>query len=157
MTKTSADWTDASAASKYPGASDVYLMFPSAYYHYQEATARKMGSVDPKNDGPLDIQLATSRDGKTWNRLDRMPFIRLGGAGKFDSSYAYMVSGYLCRPAEICIARRQLCRRRIQHSSYSVFRPAVDAEFGCQRRRESAGGDPGRVRLSHGRVFGPRL
>jgi len=90
-----------SAASKYPGASDVYLMFPSAYYHYQEATARKMGSVDPKNDGPLDIQLATSRDGKTWNRLDRMPFIRLGGAGKFDSSYAYMVSGYLCRPAEI--------------------------------------------------------
>jgi hypothetical protein len=30
-----------------------------------------------------------------------MPVIRLGGAGKFDSSYAYMVSGYLCRPAEI--------------------------------------------------------
>jgi hypothetical protein len=90
-----------SAASKYPGTSNVYFIFPSAYYHYRESTARKMGSVDPRNDGPLDIQLATSRDGKKWNRLDRRPFIRLGEAGKFDSSYAYMVSGYICRPEEI--------------------------------------------------------
>ena len=90
-----------SAASKYPGASKVYLMFPSAYYHYRESTARKMGSVDPRNDGPLDIQLATSRDGKKWNRIDRRPFIRLGGAGEFDCSYAYMASGYICRPDEI--------------------------------------------------------
>ncbi len=90
-----------SAASKYPGASNVYLLFPSAYYHYRESTARKMGSVDPRNDGPLDIQLATSRDGKKWNRLDRRPFIRLGRAGQFDCSYAYMTSGYICRPDEI--------------------------------------------------------
>lgn len=90
-----------SAASKYPGARNVYLLFPSAYYHYLESTARKMGSVDPKNDGPLDIQLATSRDGKKWNRLDRRPFIRLGRAGQFDCSYAYMASGYICRPDEI--------------------------------------------------------
>jgi hypothetical protein len=90
-----------SAASKYPGTSNVYLLFPSAYYHYRESTARKMGSVDPKNDGPLDIQLATSRDGKKWNRLDRRPFIRLGEAGQFDCSYAYMASGFICRQDEI--------------------------------------------------------
>lgn len=90
-----------SAASKYPGAEHVYLFFPSAYYHYQEAAARKIGSADPRNDGPLDIQFATSRDGKTWNRLDRRPFIGLGLAGTFDSSYAYMASGYICRPEEI--------------------------------------------------------
>lgn len=90
-----------SAASKYPGTDDVYLLFPSAYYHYQEAMARKMRSVDPKNDGPLDIQFAMSRDGKVWSRLDRKPFIHLGMAGTFDSSYAYMASGYICRPEEI--------------------------------------------------------
>lgn len=70
-----------SAALKYPRAEGVYLFFPSAYYHYQEALARRMGSPDPKNDGVLDIQFATSRDGKTWNRLDRRPFIRIGLAG----------------------------------------------------------------------------
>lgn len=90
-----------SAASKYPRASDVYLIFPSAYYHYQQAAARKMGSVDPRNDGPLNIQLATSRDGKSWKRLDRRAFIPLGEQGSFDSSYAYMASGYICRPQEI--------------------------------------------------------
>ena len=90
-----------SAAVKYPGANDVYLIFPSAYYHYQKAMARKMGSASPGNDGPLDIQFATSRDGKRWTRLDRKPFIRLGMAGSFDSCYAYMASGIVCRGDEI--------------------------------------------------------
>jgi hypothetical protein len=90
-----------SAAWKYPRAENVYLMFPSAYYHYQEDWARRMGSADPRNDGTLDIQFATSRDGKSWTRLDRRPFIRLGVAGGFASAYAYMASGCICRPEEI--------------------------------------------------------
>ena len=90
-----------SAAWKYPRAENVYLMFPSAYYHYQEDWARRMGTTDPRNDGPLDIQFATSRDGKSWNRLDRHPFIRLGAAGGFASAYAYMASGCICRAEEI--------------------------------------------------------
>jgi hypothetical protein len=90
-----------SAAWKYPRAENVYLMFPSAYYHYQQDWARRMGTTDPRNDGTLDIQFATSRDGKSWNRLDRHPFIRLGVAGGFASAYAYMASGCICRPEEI--------------------------------------------------------
>ncbi|MDR3674581.1 MAG: hypothetical protein P4N24_03765 [Acidobacteriota bacterium] len=90
-----------SAAWKYPRAEDVYLMFPSAYYHFQEDWARRRGTTDPRNDGTLDVQFATSRDGKSWFRLDRHPFIRLGVAGGFASATAYMASGCICRPEEI--------------------------------------------------------
>ena len=90
-----------SSAWKYPRAEDVYLMFPSAYYHYQAEWARRRGTDDPANDGPLDIQFAISRDGKTWNRPDRQPFIRLGVAAGFASATAYMAAGAICRPDEI--------------------------------------------------------
>ncbi|MCL5005117.1 MAG: hypothetical protein M1404_01175 [Acidobacteria bacterium] len=90
-----------SAALKYPHTENAYLMFPSAYYHYQEAAARRMGSASPRNDGPLDIQFATSRDGIVWKRLDRKPFIGRGRAGGFASGYAYMASGIISRPEEI--------------------------------------------------------
>lgn len=90
-----------SAAVKYPHAENVYLLFPSAYYNYEETAARRMGSVDPKNDGPLDIQFATSRDGVVWNRLDRRPFIGRGVAGGPANGCAYMASGFISRPDEI--------------------------------------------------------
>ncbi|MGH9397281.1 MAG: hypothetical protein ACRD18_10590, partial [Terriglobia bacterium] len=90
-----------SAALKYPDAENAYFIFPSAYYHYAEAFARRLGSADPKNDGPLDIQFAASRDGIVWNRPDRRPFIRRGLAGGFASGYTYMASGCILRPEEI--------------------------------------------------------
>ncbi len=90
-----------SAALKYPHAANAYFIFPSAYYHYQEAAARRMGSTSPRNDGPLDIQFAASRDGATWKRLDRRPFIGRGTAGGYASGYAYMASGFISRPEEI--------------------------------------------------------
>lgn len=108
-----------SAATKYPGVSNAYLFFPSAYYHYQVAMATKMGSAAPKNDGPLDIQFATSRDGKTWKRLDRNPFIHLGRAGTFDSDYAYMASGFISRPEEIWL---YYATSNHTHGNYNVSR-----------------------------------
>jgi len=66
-----------SSAVKCPLARDIYLMFPSAYYHYKTKTRR--------NDDPLDIQFAVSRDGISWIRLDRRPFIRLGKKGSWCS------------------------------------------------------------------------
>lgn len=90
-----------SAALKYPRAEDVYFFFPSAYYHYREAVARSMGSPAPRNDGVLDIQFATSRDGIIWKRLDRRPFIGRGMAKGFASGWAYMASGIIVRPEEI--------------------------------------------------------
>ena len=108
-----------SAAAKYPGVSNVYLLFPSAYYHYQVAMATKMGSASPKNNGPLNIQFATSRDGKEWTRLDRRPFIHLGTAGTFDSDYAYMVSGFICRTDEIWL---YYATSDHTHGNYNVSR-----------------------------------
>jgi len=63
-------------AMKYPWAQDVYLMLPSAYYHWGD------------NDWPatMDIQLMTSRDGVRWDRSgDRKPFLRRGLDGNHTS------------------------------------------------------------------------
>lgn len=79
-----------SAAVKYPYADKVYLMFPSAYYHYPEPPKGKYS-----NDGLLDIRFAVSRDGVFWKRLDREAFIPLGVKGEWDDSALYMTTGIL--------------------------------------------------------------
>ncbi|NOZ55563.1 MAG: glycoside hydrolase family 32 protein [Calditrichaeota bacterium] len=91
------------AVTKLPDADNVYLMFPSAYYHYYRETAKRLGRpfVRAGNDGPLDIQFAFSRDGIHWSRPDRRPFIYLGEAGDWDRGYAYMVTGVVLREREI--------------------------------------------------------
>ncbi len=61
-----------SCAMKYVDAEDVYVMMPSAFYHWGE------------EDYPatMDIQLLTSRDGIQWERRgERKPFLRLGFDG----------------------------------------------------------------------------
>ena len=58
-----------SCAMKYESAQDVYLMFPSVYYHWGE------------NGFPatMDTQLLSSRDGINWRRQgNRRPFLRHG-------------------------------------------------------------------------------
>ena len=58
-----------SCAMKYESAQDVYLMFPSVYYHWGE------------NGFPatMDTQLLTSRDGINWQRQgNRRSFLRHG-------------------------------------------------------------------------------
>jgi len=58
-----------SCAMKYALAEDVYIMLPSAYYHWGE------------EDFPatMDVQLLTSRDGIHWQRAgDRRPFLSQG-------------------------------------------------------------------------------
>ena len=76
---------------KYPGAPNVYLMFPSAYFHIPNR----------KNDGPLDIQLATSRDGIKWQRIEREPYVRMGVDGSFDSGSIYMAVGMFVKEPEV--------------------------------------------------------
>lgn len=61
-----------SCAMKYDAAQDVYLMFPSFYYHWQE----------DEFPATLEVQLLTSRDGIAWQRAgDRQPFLRHGYDG----------------------------------------------------------------------------
>lgn len=84
------------AAVKYPFAQDVYLIFPSAYFHYPEPPVGKYS-----NDGPLDIRLAVSRDGVHFTRPDRKPYIGLGVKGEWDDSALYMTTGMIRKGAEI--------------------------------------------------------
>jgi len=84
------------AAVKYPYAENVYLIFPSAYFHYPEPPVGKY-----RNDGPLDIRFAVSRDGIHFARPDRKPYIGLGVKGRFDDSAMYMTTGMIRHGAEL--------------------------------------------------------
>ncbi|UCH36305.1 MAG: hypothetical protein JSV65_08105 [Armatimonadota bacterium] len=84
------------AAIKYPFAESVYLIFPSAYFHYPEPPVGKFS-----NDGPLDIRFAVSRDGVNFTRPDRSPYIGLGTKGSFDDSAMYMTTGLIRSGGEI--------------------------------------------------------
>jgi len=78
------------AAVEYPYAQHVYFAFPSAYMHFPEPPLGKYG-----NDGVLDIQMAVSRDGVTYDRVERAPYIPLGLAGEPDALSNYMAVGML--------------------------------------------------------------
>jgi len=59
----------------YHGAADTHFFIITSFYKETDCT---------------DIQLATSRDGINWNRVDRRPFIRLGVEGDWDSRQIYV-------------------------------------------------------------------
>lgn len=82
-----------SAAIKYPWAQDVYLMFPTAYYHYIPGRLAEFPKEVPTNAGPLDTQFAASRDGITWERYERRAFVELGMKGEFDWASARTIWG----------------------------------------------------------------
>ncbi|HSW46625.1 MAG TPA: hypothetical protein VLM89_13765 [Phycisphaerae bacterium] len=74
-----------SAAIKYPWAQDAYYMFPAAYFCYPPGRLPEFPDECPVNSGPIHTQFAASRDGITWHRFDRRPFVALGMKGEFDS------------------------------------------------------------------------
>ena len=84
------------AAIKYSYAANFYLMFPSAYFHYPGPPRGKF-----RNDGPLDVRLAVSRDGVRWSYVDRSPFVALGLEGEFDDSTIYMTTGLIRKGGEL--------------------------------------------------------
>ena len=63
---------------QYPWADDVYIATLAMYRHFAPTEA---GSETPSNDGLTEIQLALSRDGITWQRPDRTPYVPLDTAG----------------------------------------------------------------------------
>jgi hypothetical protein len=80
------------AVVKYPWAQDAYYMFPAAYFHY-DGYLPEFAAEKPTNAGVLDVRFAASRDGISWERLGRRPFVRPGPAGDWDSRGLYMVRG----------------------------------------------------------------
>jgi hypothetical protein len=84
------------ACVQYPWAEQAYFMFPSAYRHFPDPPIGKYG-----NDGLVDIQMATSRDGVEWTRLSREPYAALGTQDEVDCGQLYMGVGMLRRGGKI--------------------------------------------------------
>ena len=72
------------ACVEYPWADDAYFMFPGLYHHFPPEYG---------NDGLLDCSAAVSRDGKTWHRIDRRPYVALGEIGEWDAMFIMMGVG----------------------------------------------------------------
>jgi hypothetical protein len=91
---------------KYAWAEDVYLALPTVYRHYTAVDASqpeggKSQNGKFSNDGPQDTQLAVSRDGITWQRPDRRPYIPLGLVGEWDGGCIWPTQGMIRRENEI--------------------------------------------------------
>ncbi len=102
------------AAIPYRYAADAYYMFPAAYHH---------APPPPRNDGPLDIQFAASRDGIRWLRPDRRPIIRRGFDGAWNDGTMYAGWGLSRHSDEL-----------------SLYYKANDVTHGAYREREYVGG-----------------
>ncbi len=111
------------AAVKYPFGQNVYLLFPSAYFHYPEPPLSNYS-----NDGPLDIRFAVSRDGIHFTRPSRAAYIPVGIKGSFDDSALYMAAGMIRRADEIW---QYYGGYNFTHGAYDV---AGDRFTGCVSR-----------------------
>lgn len=92
---------------QYPWADDAYFAFTTPYRHYPvgDTGDTTLSGKDTrgryKNDGPVDVQLAVSRDGVLFSRPDRKPYVPLGLPGSDDAGQAYMCLGMIRRGDEI--------------------------------------------------------
>jgi hypothetical protein len=88
------------AMTPYPWAEDAYLMFTAPFRHFRPDRNPYVHPRVPgqwEDFGLLEIQLATSRDGITWNRPGREPYFPMGLADEWDRWYATMGPGLVRR------------------------------------------------------------
>lgn len=88
------------AASIYPWAQDVYVMFPSHFRHFSPkrnpfVRPRKKGEWE--DYGMLEVRFAVSRDGVKWSRPNREPYFSTGLADEWDRWYTVMGPGLIRR------------------------------------------------------------
>ncbi|MBI4556952.1 MAG: hypothetical protein HY706_05155 [Candidatus Hydrogenedentes bacterium] len=88
------------ACQKYGSAPNAYLGFPTPYYHYNAPPERAylnaptLAKGGKSNDGTIETQLATSRDGVKWTRY-RTPYIPLGNYDGLDVKIAMVIPGLI--------------------------------------------------------------
>ena len=92
-------------AMKYPWALDTYLAFPLMYFHY-EADGPKARQVLAQEErgrgsGPIEAQLAVSRDGVHWKRYPRPAYVGVGSHHGDPIHQVYMAQGMVRRRSEI--------------------------------------------------------
>jgi hypothetical protein len=90
---------------KYPWAPDTYLAFPLLYFHYHDdgpPTRQLLGNRDrERGSGPLETQIAVSRDGIHWKRHPRPAYIKIGRHDGLDIHKNYIAHGMVRRGEEI--------------------------------------------------------
>ncbi len=84
------------AATIYESAQDTYLMFTTQFRHF--SPKRHPFVIPPRpgqweDFGPLEVQLAVSRDGIRWQRPSREPYFPAGLPEEWDRWYAVMGPG----------------------------------------------------------------
>jgi len=88
------------ACEKYRETRNAYVGFPTPYYHWNEPPERAylnaptLAIGGKTNDGTIESQLATSRDGRNWIRY-RTPYIPMGNYDGLEVKVAMMIPGIL--------------------------------------------------------------
>ncbi len=90
---------------KYEWATEPYLAFPLMYLHYHDEgppTRQVLGRRDrDRGSGPLETQIAVSRDGVHWKRYPRPAYIKIGRHDGLDIHKNYIAHGMVGRGEEI--------------------------------------------------------
>ncbi len=92
-------------ATKYPWAPDTYVAFPIVYFHYEaDGPPTRQALMDEKRgrgSGPIESQLAVSRDGIQWKRYHRPVYVGPGMHAGRNVITAYIAHGMVRRGDEI--------------------------------------------------------
>ena len=92
-------------AMKYPYAPDTYLAFPVGYFHYygDGPEARTVLGLEERGlgSGPLESQIAVSRDGLDWKRHPEPAYVGIGRHQGRDVVTAYIGHGMIRRGEEL--------------------------------------------------------
>jgi len=92
-------------ATKYPWAPDTYLAFPIAYFHYERdgPEARQVLGLPERGlgSGPLETQIAVSRNGIDWHRYPEPAYVGIGRHEGRNVVTAYIAHGMVRRGDEI--------------------------------------------------------
>lgn len=92
-------------ALKYDYAPDTYFAFPIVYFHYEsDGPVTRQLLIDPARErgaGPIETQIAVSRDGLNWQRYYQPPYVSTGKHEGINVITAYIAHGMIKRGDEI--------------------------------------------------------
>jgi hypothetical protein len=92
-------------ATKYPWAPDAYVAFPIVYFHYEaDGPPTRQTLMDEERNlgsGPVETQLAVSRNGLDWTRHPRPVYVGTGPHAGRPVNSAYIAHGMVRRGREI--------------------------------------------------------
>jgi hypothetical protein len=122
-------------ATKYEYAPDMYVAFPTAYFHYEaDGPLSRQVLYHPslkRGSGPIETQLSVSRDGLNWKRTGRPTYV---GNGKHDGHnivQAYLSHGMVRRGDEIW---QYYYGTEFYHSRYTARSKATEFVFRVVQR-----------------------